>query len=272
MKHTKLKYGIRDGELVHISQVESGLACSCQCANCNEILVAKRGLKRDNHFAHKSGDTCKYATETALHLAAKEILNKHKEIRLPSAWIKFNTNRSGYQIASEKTVSIDSLKIERGIDGIIPDLIATVGGRELLIEVFVTHPVSDIKKEKIEDINRSTIEIDLSKAPRDMHLEALTDLIINNVDNKKWIYNVRSKIELNRMLSQARCMPITVRGFASHIDYCPIKARVWRGKPYANLIDDCIYCEHCLDIQSEDHIYCNGHISSQNIYQPRKCM
>lgn len=272
MKQVKLKYGIRDGELVHISQVESGLACSCRCASCNEVLVAKKGQKRDNHFAHKSGNSCQYATETALHLAAKEILDKHKKIRLPSVWIEFNANLGGYQIAGEKTFSIDSLKVEHAIDGIIPDLIANIGGHELLIEVFVTHPVNEIKRKKIEKIDRSTIEIDLSKAPRDMPLESLTELVIDSVENKKWIYNKRSKIELDRMLSQTRCMPMTFRGFSYHIDYCPIKARMWRGKAYANLIDDCIYCEHCISIQSEEHIHCNGHIPSKDIYQPRKCM
>ena len=270
MSNIKLKYGVRNGKLIHISQVDSGLACSCYCSSCSDVLVAKKGQKREMHFAHKSGNTCLFSAETALHFAAKEILCNHKEIRLPPVWIESNTNRRGYQIAEEKSFLIDSLKIEQGIDGLIPDLTANISGHELFIEIFVTHRIDDIKKKKIEKLGRSTIEIDLSKAQRDMSFESLTDLIVNSVDNKQWIYNARSKFEFDRMLSQTRHMKVTMRGFAHHVDFCPIKTRVWHGKYYANLIDDCIYCEHCLDV-SDSYICCNAHVPKKEIYRPRQC-
>jgi len=30
--------------------------------------------------------------------------------------------------------------------------------------------------------------------------------------------------------------------------WCPLPARVWRGKPYANIIDDCMACRYALEI------------------------
>jgi hypothetical protein len=42
----------------------------------------------------------------------------------------------------------------------------------------------------------------------------------------------------------------------SHVDYCPISARNYYGKPYANLIDDCLNCEHLFDIENQEYIYC----------------
>jgi len=40
------------------------------------------------------------------------------------------------------------------------------------------------------------------------------------------------------------------RGFAMHVDYCPIRSREWKGKPYANVIDDCTGCTHCKAIET----------------------
>lgn len=37
-----------------------------------------------------------------------------------------------------------------------------------------------------------------------------------------------------------------IRGWATHIDYCPIVAREYKGKPYANFIDDCLGCGYLL--------------------------
>lgn len=36
------------------------------------------------------------------------------------------------------------------------------------------------------------------------------------------------------------------RNCAIHVDNCPISIRVWRGKSYANVLDDCGSCEYLL--------------------------
>lgn len=45
-------YGIKDGNLVHISDVPRGLACACVCVDCGKPLLARKGNKRREHFAH----------------------------------------------------------------------------------------------------------------------------------------------------------------------------------------------------------------------------
>lgn len=50
---------------------------------------------------------------------------------------------------------------------------------------------------------------------------------------------------------------ISARGMAQHIDYCPVKMRTYRGKPYANFIDDCIYCEYYFG-DYDNGILCTG--------------
>lgn len=81
---SKLPYGLRkegDSEvLLHISEIlphESGLRCNCVCPSCGERLQAKLPKTKEDftpRFAHHNAETCDYATETALHLKAKEII------------------------------------------------------------------------------------------------------------------------------------------------------------------------------------------------------
>lgn len=61
-----------EGKLVNIEQVESGIKCNCICPACEESLVAKKGKKREHHFAHSSGKNCEDAYETMLHQLAKD--------------------------------------------------------------------------------------------------------------------------------------------------------------------------------------------------------
>lgn len=43
-----------------------------------------------------------------------------------------------------------------------------------------------------------------------------------------------------------------VRGLALHVDGCPIAARSWNGKSYANVMDDCTGCQHLRGIEFAD--------------------
>ena len=258
-----LRHGInKEGDLVHVSQVERGLACECVCPSCNERLIAKKGEYREHHFAHESGTSCPYAAETALHLAAKDILARRKEIILPAVQVKFY-NRTDV-ITPEKRYQLDSVKLEyRGAKNIVPDMLAHIGNRKLFIEVRVTHAVDHHKQRRIRDLDVSTLEIDLSDAPRDFRLEDLEKLVVEAGDHKQWVYNAAEAQRRKRVLSKATIRPHIYRGLATHVDGCPVRARVWQGKPYANVIDDCTGCRYALDFVDES-VICNGdHVSVQ---------
>ena len=258
-----LRYGInKERELVHVSQVERGLACECVCPSCNERLIAKKGKYKEHHFAHVAGDPCQYAAETALHLAAKDILARRKEIILPAVQVKFY-NRTDV-ITPEKRYELDSVKLEyRGEKNIVPDVLAHIGDSKLFIEVRVTHAVDHRKQRRIRDLDVSTLEIDLSDAPRDFLPEDLERLVVEAGDHKQWVYNAAEAQRRKRVLSKATTRHHINRGFAIHVDGCPVQARVWQGKPYANVIDDCTRCRYALDF-GDKSVICNGdHVSAQ---------
>lgn len=251
----RLSFGVREGKLLHVSEVSRGLACNCVCPACGDRLVARQGPIREHHFAHAARRDCRTAIETALHVAAKEILASRKEIVLPSVQIQFR-HRSR-TIAEEQRYQLASVALERRLTDIVPDVIAHVGNRPLLIEVRVTHGIEVQKLARIQSLDLSTVEIDLAAAPRDLPWKDLEELVVGPGTHKRWIHNAFAERQRRRMLTDATVRETIYRGLALHVDGCPLPARVWRGKPYANVIDDCVYCEHSIEIE-DGLVFCGA--------------
>lgn len=83
-----LLYGMLDGKATHISDVSTDEACGYRCPSCNARLIAKKGKVKQHHFAHASDADCGMGVETALHYAAKEIIETKKCIYLPPVEVK----------------------------------------------------------------------------------------------------------------------------------------------------------------------------------------
>lgn len=189
-----------NGKMTHISEAENGLECECTCPVCNGALIARQGEVREHHFAHASediGEECRRAPETALHRAAKDILKACKEIMLPA--IKTS---SGYadpdsrigehdpELAPPKRWPIESAEVEPRLGPIIPDLILKNDGRELLVEITVTHGVDGDKRKRIMGLGISCLEIDLAGIGYDLPRKELEEIVVDGVDHKRWLYNV----------------------------------------------------------------------------------
>lgn len=206
MAAIKLPYGLRDGIMHHISMVPNGKACHCVCAVCKTPLIARNNQhnKKAWHFAHDKLTECKYAAQTALHLAAKEIIENSKKFRIPhlGCTLGFHTDDSYYKnggwgvlydstytFMEAKTIPIKKVYLEKKVDAIIPDIIIEVGNKKLFVEIYVTHPIDDVKLQKIRGLGISTIEINLSTYEGDLSPESLKRLIISSTEYKTWAYN-----------------------------------------------------------------------------------
>jgi competence CoiA-like predicted nuclease len=71
-------------------QVPLGKACGCICPSCKSPLVAKNALNnhRIPHFAHASGENCVHGRESAIHLAAKQLIEEHHKLYIPERIVK----------------------------------------------------------------------------------------------------------------------------------------------------------------------------------------
>ncbi|MDL2273199.1 topoisomerase DNA-binding C4 zinc finger domain-containing protein [Oscillospiraceae bacterium OttesenSCG-928-G22] len=266
-KQLNLVYALKDEALVHISEVESGLRCGCICPSCNARLVARKGAKVIHHFAHHQSDSCQHGYETSLHMAAKEIIANAKRLWLPAVYLNFDSGRSKEMLSEASEVEIEDVKLENAIDDIIPDIIVTASGKSFIIEIYVTHTVDDIKLAKIKRMNLSTLEIDLSKKDALITKDELRNVVLNETPDKQWRYNAFEELWKKRFLQACEQREIVARGYALHIDNCPIAARTWRSRPYANFTDDCTGCKFFIahgrkpSYQADDYngsILCSG--------------
>ncbi len=241
----KLPFGLKNGEIVDISKVESGLNCNCFCPNCNSRLIARKGIKTVHHFAHYKSPECKFAFETAIHLMSKKIFEKHKRIKVPKVNVSLGENSfKSYLLFEENYIEYDSVIIEKKIESIIPDIILIKNGKKLLVEIAVTHFVDDLKNKKIKNFKISTLEINLNKKERDLNEENLTEILIDRTEEKKWVFNTKWNFLSEKVKKFSRHYRMSSRAFTLHIDNCPIKSRIWNNKIYANFYDDCQDCHY----------------------------
>ena len=223
------------------------------CGTCR-----KKGAERVPHFAHYKQEECKFGYETSLHLAAKRIISREKRLILPSLYLEFASSHKEKELLSgPQNVSFDRVELEKDVNGIIPDIVCYCDSRRLAIEILVTHRIDHQKLEKIKRFDLSTIEIDLSKVSGFDIEAALSKIFFKDSPEKRWVYNSIREMWLSKFIQSSDIKVIVPRGGAKHIDDCPIKKRKWRNNYYANLIDDCLECEYCIEI-NEQGLICSG--------------
>lgn len=199
VSNNKIPFGLKKGILVDVSEVDSGLGCGCVCPSCNRKLQANKGPKVSHYFSHDpSEDTkeCKSAFETAIHLMSKQILSEEGIALFPELSVKVtqsDVNNISYDekglVEEESLKKFDLVKLEKRLDDIRPDIIAYQKTVPYLVEVAVTHFCDNEKIKKIRDKSIRAIEIDLSKVDYTITKEELRKLVIDKVDNKKWLSN-----------------------------------------------------------------------------------
>jgi hypothetical protein len=206
--HIKIPFGLSiiEGKIMHISQVDGGLKCECVCPNCKSVLVAHKGEKTTHHFKHYKSFACNGALESAIHLAAKQIIKEKMEIKIPEYKVTIHgQDFMGYdhQLSKETpscTVKFSRVEEELTIEsGQKIDIVGFVNKIPLYIEIYYSHKVDDEKIEKIKNKNISMIEIDLSDIKIDqIHDWSVLWDYITDTKRINWLNNRKHElIELN---------------------------------------------------------------------------
>lgn len=260
----KLPFALKGGKLVEISQVQKGLDCNCTCPSCGAQLIARKGEHKVHHFAHKKKD-CGSSLETSIHLAAKEILEKNKKIKLPSVETFIGAGSDRITLYKEQYLHFNNVFLEKRTNDIIPDVLIEMNGKELFIEIAVTHFIDESKREKLAKLNISTLEIDLSKIDKQITFQELELIVIERLDLKKWVLNTKVLSLKDQIDDFSREIWV---GDWNNIYRCPLK-KASRNKPYAELIYDCHHCPYLLSEKHDENgegvtaINCVGHAKEQ---------
>ena len=202
-------------QIKHISEVESGKK-GYYCMGCKREMQAKKGSINTHHFAHDPTDIirkgkCTFSDETYRHKLAKDILQRIRQIKVPSL-LKFPPNDIEGKpnlIRSSWVVQAHSVEIElqfyedenglvkygRGMNFekfenkiqllIQPDVtfFDEYNKPILLIEIVATHKINIEKALKIRRLGIDTVEITIPKSsPNDIEES------FNKTDRTQWIY------------------------------------------------------------------------------------
>jgi hypothetical protein len=197
----RLAWGQRpDGTIMHIAEVERGLACNCVCPGCGRPLVARHGERNADHFAHHVVGECRYAPETALHKFAKQILNEHRRILLPPVQAEYEDQI--LRLHQEREFTLDDAVLENRLGSVVPDVIARKGEKRLMIEVAVSHFCDAEKIEKIRVLEIAAIEVDLSDVPRDAPKEIVAEAILKSAP-RRWLHNPKIVAGVEKLRERA---------------------------------------------------------------------
>lgn len=169
VSHSELIYGLQNGKLVAVDDVEQGLACNCTCAGCGAQLIARKGTLRAFHFAHYNSPECSHAAESALHMRAKEVVKNADKLWLPAVEVKLLNEEHPsaahfMDVIPSSTIELSSVTLEQRLIGYQPDAtVVTSDGEIVDVEIFVSHKVCEQKQSRVESLQRTMLEIDLSK-------------------------------------------------------------------------------------------------------------
>lgn len=177
-----LQWARRSGEVVHVSQVESGAACGCICDKCELALVAKKGPLRAHHFAHTNAD-CDGNQETLIHKMAKEAIARTRRLKLES--------KSGYE-----EFSFDRVEVEQPVGPFRADLIGFKNAKQCIIEIAVTHRCDHEKVRYFKQNGLAAVEIAVDAERAFKTMDEFSDYVIAGA-SRSWISNPK----LQRMLN-----------------------------------------------------------------------
>lgn len=245
----KLPFGVQNAKLVHISDVDSGLACECVCPSCGQRLLAKKGDTKEHHFAHYDSIECQGAVETAIHILGKNILEKYQRIVLPPVYF-------GKVLIHDQTeIVFTKILLEKRINYIIPDIIVYVKDKPLLIEIAVTHTIDLFKANKISNLGYSAIEINVAALFKATYSKLLFQKdfekrLIEDIGYKRWINNVKLNASIHKIRKLAKNKEAIHSGLSAYpiiVNDCPLNKRIWKsgykkGQSFASVFDDCWDC------------------------------
>ena len=202
-----IPFGLREGRLYEPSEVVRGLECGCTCPGCGAPLVARHSPlgKVVSHFAHHAGADCASGFESAVHLAAKQLIADWHEVYLPVVRAHVSgVGVSGATFSGHKLLSpaglttLSSVRVEEPRGSIRPDLLVALKGQEVLVEIAVTHFVDDVKLARIRLLGLPAVEIDVSGL-REMNFEALKNALFTEAQKSEWLWHPEREQEVARL-------------------------------------------------------------------------
>jgi hypothetical protein len=184
-----------------------------------------RAGKLTPHFAHAPGAACVSATETSIHLAAKQLIYDRKLFFFPAliASVEVIDAMAAIHRAS-RTVWVSAcrellhVELEQAVASIRPDVLVDLAGfGKIAIEIAVTHFADEGKKATLRGLGLAAVEVDLSDV-RDATFEVLEALLFDGGSAASWLHHPAVEAaeaslleEIEPALAEARVMAMKAK-------------------------------------------------------------
>lgn len=181
----------QDSRLAPIHTVSRGLACLCRCIVCGEAVIARQGEIREWHYAHVSNrEDCLISGETVLHLLVKQcIKDGGGALKVPDRPPGRALPDPFEKSIKDGWIQFDRIDLEVSLEGVRPDLIGYAGDHLVAIEVAYSSFCDLDKAQQLENLNLSTLEIDIRMFdPMNYDEDAVRHAVLAQVEHKRWIY------------------------------------------------------------------------------------
>jgi hypothetical protein len=114
--------------------------------------------------------------------------------------------KDGYRtkvVHENRCIEFDAVRVEERRGEVKPDIMLIKEGRELVVEIAVTHRCDKAKVEKFRSSETSAIEIDLSRLPYDAPIEVIRESVIETAP-RTWVHNPVLEKKAERVIEQWR--------------------------------------------------------------------
>lgn len=210
----KIPFGMKAGRLWHVADVPNGNACGCVCPQCKTPLQARNNPnnKRQPYFAHTQSVDCSYNGMTDLHVIAQQIIAEYKYLVVPeyrSSTPRLRLMDDSYVYADEvviasSRVTAESVDTEYRWNEFVPDLRLNVQGKDLFVEIAVTHFSDERKIASVKAHDVAMLEIDLSQISPEIvrSKPALITEVLHPGIRGSWINNPKGNRLTKQVLSE----------------------------------------------------------------------
>lgn len=186
----RLAYVENDGRVAVVEAAQhyrltgmTGLGAGAKCIQCGNPVALRhyerkrRGSPVEDHFMHPKTSVCVDAVSCDAHQRALRVVEH-----------QIGLGRAMHCPAYGEYVPVKVLA-EKSLNEIRPDLILSdASGRLVLVEIFVTHRVPEVKRMLLRSYGIPTVEVDLSKTyGKELSDVTLANAIYDDISLREWI-------------------------------------------------------------------------------------
>lgn len=155
-------------------------------------------------------------TETVLHYAVKHILKEAGELRTPheDVYVKAFSQKKRYDrtwVLPAQHLTLTNVEMEKRLGLTRPDLVCEAVDKSdgpsypaLCIEVTVSNPIGEERRQRIRSEGLPALEIDLSRLPGQVTKTKLKQLVVLETSMKSWLFHPLLSAKWQELDSEVR--------------------------------------------------------------------